>query len=173
MLKIVLLVVVNSKDIKEALKGINWHIHQTVEQHIWIKEEQIEIKDVVNEFVERHKPIEEYFFSAMGVRLQYLDSVIAEKVIKELTLRNIPCLAIHDSFITTRQEEQYLEEAMEMAIEEGVVEIVGFPAGDGAAFLVGRFQSIQRLGQIILSPTTCSMTSRDLGWSNSTKKTLW
>jgi len=125
LLKIVLLVVVNSKDIKEALKGINWHIHQTVEQHIWIKEEQIEIKDVVNEFVERHKPIEEYFFSAMGVRLQYLDSVIAEKVIKELTLRNIPCLAIHDSFITTRQEEQYLEEAMEMAIEEGVVEIVG------------------------------------------------
>ena len=50
---------------------------------------------------------------------------IAELVINELTTKEIPCLAIHDSFITTRQEEQHLEVAMEKAIERGVQEILG------------------------------------------------
>ena len=59
----------------------------------------------------------------MGVRLQNFDSRIAELVIKELTTKEVPCLTIHDSFITTRQEEQHLETAMGRAIERGVREI--------------------------------------------------
>ena len=61
----------------------------------------------------------------MGVRLQNFDSRIAELVINELTAMGIPCLSIHDSFITTRQEEQHLETAMGRAIERGVKEILG------------------------------------------------
>ena len=59
----------------------------------------------------------------MGIELQFFDSRIAELVINELTAMGVPCLSIHDSFITTRQEEQHLETAMGRAIERGVQEI--------------------------------------------------
>ena len=96
-----------------------------MDEYGWVREEDIDIEELVDEFAERHQPIKEYFFSGMGVRLQYFDSRIAELVINELTTKEIPCLTIHDSFITTRQEEQYLELAMDKAIEQGVQEILG------------------------------------------------
>ena len=95
---------------------------QNPTEYEWVKEEGIVLKEVIDEFVQRHRPIEEYFFSEMGVNLQFLDSRIAEIIINELTFRGIPCLTIHDSFITTRQEEQYLESVMNRAIEQGIQE---------------------------------------------------
>ena len=95
----------------KTLGGIRWHINQRLEEYGWVREEGIDIEELVDEFAERHQPIKEYFFSRMGVRLQNFDSRIAELVINELTAMRIPCLAIHDSFITTRQEEQHLETA--------------------------------------------------------------
>ena len=95
-----------------------------MEEYDWVREEDIDIEELVDEFAERHQPIKEYFFSGMGVRLQYFDSRIAELVINELTAMGVPCLSIHDSFITTREEEQHLETAMGRAIVRGVQEIL-------------------------------------------------
>lgn len=124
LLKIILLVAINADDMTKTLGGIRWHINQRLEEYGWVREEGIDIEELVDEFAERHQPIKEYFFSRMGVRLQNFDSRIAELVINELTARGIPCLTIHDSFITTRQEEQHLETAMGRAIERGVQEIL-------------------------------------------------
>lgn len=123
LLKIILLVAINADDMTKTLGGIRWHINQRLDEYGWVREEGIDIEELVDEFAERHQPIKEYFFSRMGVRLQNFDSRIAELVINELTAMGIPCLAIHDSFITTRQEEQYLETAMGRAIEREVQEI--------------------------------------------------
>ncbi len=125
LLKIVLLVAINAQDMTKTLRGIHRHINLDLEEYGWVKEEGIEIRELVNEFAERHQPIRGYFFSGMGVKLQYFDSKIAELAINELTTKEIPCLSIHDSFITTRQEEQHLELAMGKAIEQGVQEILG------------------------------------------------
>jgi hypothetical protein len=125
LLKIILLVAINAQDMTKTLRGIHRHINLDLEEYGWVREEGLEIRELVNEFAERHQPIKEYFFSGKGVRLQNFDSRIAELVIKELTTRGIPCLTIHDSFITTRQEEQYLGLAMDKAIVQGVQEILG------------------------------------------------
>ena len=122
LLKLVLLVTINTPDINAALRGIRWEMVQNPTEYEWVKEEGIVLKEVIEEFVQRHRPIEEYFFSEMGVNLQFFDSRIAEIIINELTFRGIPCLTIHDSFITTRQEEQYLESVMNRAIEQGIQE---------------------------------------------------
>ena len=106
----------------KTLGGINWYINQDLEEYGWVREAGIDVKELVNKFVERHQAIEEYFFSGMGVKLQNFDSRIAELAINELTTKEIPCLTIHDSFITTRQEEQYLESVMNRAIEQGIQE---------------------------------------------------
>ena len=120
-----MLVAINAQDINKTLLDIRWHIRQDLEEFGWVRDTGIDIKELITEFVNRHQPIEKYFFSGMGVKLQNFDSRIAELAINELTTKEIPCLTIHDSFITTRQEEQHLETAMEKAIERGVQEILG------------------------------------------------
>lgn len=125
LLKIVLLVAINAQDMTKTLRGINRHINLDLEEYGWVREVGMNIRELVNKFAERHQPIRDHFFSGKGVRLQNFDSRIAELVINELTARRIPCLTIHDSFITTRQEEQHLETAMGRAIERGVKEILG------------------------------------------------
>ncbi|MGS1094082.1 hypothetical protein ACVCNR_05765 [Aquamicrobium terrae] len=49
--------------------------------------------------LERHKPIAEFFHSGEGIRLQRLDSDIAEEVIMEMLAKEVVALPIHDSFI--------------------------------------------------------------------------
>lgn len=54
-----------------------------------------------------HPHIQKYLCSNYGVKLQYMDSNIAEKILLHFAKRNICCLCIHDSFIvqTTYQDE--------------------------------------------------------------------
>lgn len=56
-----------------------------------------------------HPYIQKYFCTNYGVKLQYLDSSIAEKILIHFARRNICCLTIHDSFIiqTSYQDELY------------------------------------------------------------------
>ncbi|MBZ9808315.1 hypothetical protein [Mesorhizobium sp. ESP-6-2] len=61
--------------------------------------EGISWKDLQQAILEKHRPIAEYFRSGEGIRLQRLDSDIAEDVILGMMERGIPVLPIHDSFI--------------------------------------------------------------------------
>lgn len=66
-----------------------------------------------------HAPIGEYFGSGEGVKLQYLDSKVAEKVMLHfLEERNTPALPIHDSFIVPFVYEFELIEVMEREFME-------------------------------------------------------
>ena len=55
--------------------------------------------DLLQRIIKLHKPLERYLYSGIGVKLQYLDSQIAERVILRLLRINEVCLPIHDSFI--------------------------------------------------------------------------
>ena len=57
------------------------------------------IKEIINDFFDYHKPIKRYLYSGVGIKLQYIDSLIAEKVINHLAQLEIPVLCFHDSFI--------------------------------------------------------------------------
>jgi len=69
-------------------------------------------------FVERHAPIRRFFNSGSGVRLQFLDSQIAERVLQELADKSIVCVPVHDSFIVQGRYEADLRDAMERAFLE-------------------------------------------------------
>lgn len=56
-------------------------------------------KDLREAILVKHKPIAEFFGSGEGIRLQRLDSDIAEDVMIRMMDRGIPVLPIHDSFI--------------------------------------------------------------------------
>ncbi|MBJ6726799.1 hypothetical protein [Geomesophilobacter sediminis] len=62
--------------------------------------------------MEFHAPISKYFFSGIGIKLQYEDSQIAERVIGIMTRQQIPVLSIHDSFVFPRQHEDQVSTIM-------------------------------------------------------------
>lgn len=65
-----------------------------------------------------HAPIASYFNSGIGIKLQYKDSCIAEKVLLGFASKGFPCLPIHDSFIMHHGYKDELDEAMSQAFKE-------------------------------------------------------
>lgn len=89
------------------------------------------LNDVKNDILERHKPIAKYFNSGEGVKLQYLDSVVAEKVMLKVMERlNIGyhhrsvVLPVHDSFIIPISLLDKHDELMDI-MKETFLEVVG------------------------------------------------
>jgi hypothetical protein len=99
LLKLVLLTTINAKDKKGAISPIQKEINFDSETYGWIKEEGLSLKDLIEAFANRHEPIKHHFFSNAGLRLQRLDSEIADEVINHFTIANIPILCVHDSFV--------------------------------------------------------------------------
>jgi len=77
-------------------------------------------KELKEEILKAHKPIKDLFFTGLGNRLQYEDSIIAENVMLQFTKMDAPALPIHDSFIMHHGFGTYgeLEEAMRRAFHE-------------------------------------------------------
>ncbi len=70
---------------------------------------------------ERHKPVAKYFHSGLGLKLQNLDSEMAEYVLRVMTLqKGIACLPIHDSFIVPAGQVKNLMRTMKAAYEKFV-----------------------------------------------------
>jgi hypothetical protein len=77
---------------------------------------------VVRLLLKRHPVLENYLFTGMGVRLQFMDSQIAEIVLNHMTMQGIPTLCIHDSFIVQKDKEDELRSIMKEAYV-----ILGYP----------------------------------------------
>lgn len=56
-------------------------------------------KRLKEKILKQHAPIAHRFNSGYGLRLQHLDSVIANEVMQRLLAKNIAVLPVHDSFI--------------------------------------------------------------------------
>lgn len=61
----------------------------------------------------RHPDIDAYFHSAIGLRLQGIDSEICRQVLMEMHRQGIVALPIHDSFIVTSECEDTLSRVMD------------------------------------------------------------
>lgn len=105
LLKVVLLTSINcekgkKKDLSIAKKSVQFEINmKRPEEFNWVKKEKLDIEKLIDDFADYHKPIRQYFYSGKGISLQYIDSLVAEKLINHFTNLNIPILCIHDSFI--------------------------------------------------------------------------
>lgn len=58
--------------------------------------------DLYEQLEQRHPKIKHYFGTGEGIKLQYIDSKIAESVMMELVDQGITVLPVHDSFIIRR-----------------------------------------------------------------------
>lgn len=74
--------------------------------------------DLLRRIEEVHAPIKHHFRTDAGLRMQFKDSQIAEKVMLKLMALDIVCLPIHDSFIVPAPFVRELQAAMESSFEE-------------------------------------------------------
>jgi hypothetical protein len=135
-LKFMFLMMINAKDANSAkgairAKAFGWtkgrKKKQTKKPKIKIPAELGRLQDeyldpVVNQFIEKHEPIRDYFFSPQrfgfpfGNWLMYLDSQITEHILLHYAAQNIPVLPVHDSYIVDARVFEDLGRIMDKAI---------------------------------------------------------
>ena len=113
LLKLVLLIVLNSKDRSSALKAIQYEINlDTTDDYDWLKSDGHDLETYVDALADRHEQISNSFYTGIGKELQFIDSKIAETVIDHFIQKDIPILAIHDSFVVALDHEDELRTKM-------------------------------------------------------------
>ena len=76
-------------------------------------------KALIDDIIEHHHPIKDYFFTQIGTQLQKLDSDIAEYVLVTMTNEHGVCvLPIHDSFVCPIKDLKALIEVMHIAAKK-------------------------------------------------------
>ena len=76
--------------------------------------------DISEAIMAFHKPIAHHFYTGIGLRLQRLDSDIAEKVLLHFAQKGIAILPLHDSFLMHYGHEGLLDSVMRKAFEDVV-----------------------------------------------------
>ena len=79
---------------------------------------QGELTRMLDHWLVTHQPIAKYLCTNKGLELMYLDSQIAEKVIKHFTDLGIMVLCVHDSFIIQDRYKEELRAVMEKSYQE-------------------------------------------------------
>lgn len=121
LLKQILLASINADNKSTAVKAVRKETNFDP-SYEWFRNSEVDLSRIVEDFVSKHHRIGDAFFSNSGVRLQNLDSRIAEKIINRFTQQNVPVLCVHDSFIVQADKAEELKEAMETAFREALRE---------------------------------------------------
>ncbi len=77
-----------------------------------------DLKEAMHDFSEYHHDIKHHFYTGVGLKLMYTDSLIAEDVLRTMMDNNIPVLPVHDSFVCPKLHENELYEAMKAAYQK-------------------------------------------------------
>lgn len=126
-----------------------------------------EISDAIKEF---HKPIAHHFYTGVGLRLQRIDSDIAERVLLHFASMGRSILPLHDSFMMHYGDEDLLAPVMQHAFEEVVglspkIDRKKFPNEFAIPCLLSMMDLGQKLRVILWN---CSPIAADMiaGWTH-------
>jgi hypothetical protein len=108
-LKLILLCAINCKSERGCITAVENQIEDNPEDFPKVLPD---VKKLYHEFKEYHSDIQEYFDSGIGLKLQKMDSDIAEEVIDIMTRENMPVLVVHDSFVCRNIDADFLTEVM-------------------------------------------------------------
>lgn len=111
-LKLVCLIAINSQNKSQALKALRKEIRKNPALEKLKRIYQLDETQLLRKFESVHFKISNYFYNNIGIRLQFLDSEITESILKYFTSREIPCLAVHDSFLVPGKYEDELKAVM-------------------------------------------------------------
>lgn len=114
-LKVALNVLINATDQEKGLRALR---REFPRHRLPAGLKDYGYSEIMELFLAKHPLLAHHFGSGFGVRLQYLDSQIAEKTLLRLADKGIPALPVHDSFVVSRKHRGDLNTAMNDAIHE-------------------------------------------------------
>jgi hypothetical protein len=117
LLKKVLLRAINAATRTKAYQSVRTEIYDNKDKYGWVDSLGLDLKKLIDDFAKRHSEISHHFFSGSGIKLQYLDSLLAEYIIRKITKMKIPVLCVHDSFIVPSPFEESLRFLMKGAFK--------------------------------------------------------
>lgn len=102
-------IAINSDSKTKTLKAIN---HERREFDNKYGTTSSKAQNIINAIISTHPDLIHYFSSGYGLKLQNIDSRIAEFIMNYFLRKNICCLTIHDSFIVQKEYESDLRYIM-------------------------------------------------------------
>ena len=112
-IKFASLITINAKNKGQGLYAINEKLKK---EETPLPFEEIII--LVDDFENYHKPIREFLFSDIGIKLQYYDSTIMNNILSILYDKGIVALPIHDEVIVPARHEDFVREVMSNEYEK-------------------------------------------------------
>jgi len=110
--KLVLLTAINAQNDKDAVKATWSQIRKDKLLMEYGLSSHKPLHDILEALKRKHHEIQDCIASGYGIKLQYIDSQIAERIVEYFTTRKIPILTVHDSFIVESITWRTLEDVM-------------------------------------------------------------
>ena len=115
LVKKLLLMAVNADDEKKTFQAFRSDAARGSAE-AKLKDNQLQL--VLDLLKDKHHPIADRLCSGAGIKLQFIDSQITEKIITRFMDNEVPILIIHDSYIVPDGQESFLEGTMTWAFQE-------------------------------------------------------
>lgn len=122
-LKVALQILLNSKNEAKALGSIKRKF--PVKDHPELFKNHTH-EQIIEAFKEKHKGIINHFYKGVGVKLQFIDSQIAEDILLDLSGKGIVVLPVHDSFIVRKDYVKLLKNTMEDVVRKRFGQVLKF-----------------------------------------------
>ncbi len=111
--KSLMLISINSENEKKAIKAFRKKIGIDGKyKHVIGRLTNQNIKKMLSEIKLNHSEVKDYLNTGIGLELMFVDSKIAERILKEFSKRNIWIGVVHDSFIVKKSERPILKDIM-------------------------------------------------------------
>jgi len=116
--KLIGLVSINSKNLKTCLQALRNEIRDSNLSQYFESLNNKNLLHYYDQWVKAHPAISKYLNSDIGIKLQFRDSKLAEQIIRHFTLKDVPVLVVHDSFIVEKKYGTELEDVMMKVYKE-------------------------------------------------------
>ncbi len=112
--KTLFLTAINAKDEKSCFQAVKSELQTEIPN---FKFTFNNLRSILHQLKDNHSEIADDFCKSKGVGLLNLDSQIAEYIIEKFVSHNIPILCVHDSFIVSVKQDNFLRNTMFEAVE--------------------------------------------------------
>lgn len=115
--KSVLLIAINAKDSLQGLRATRKHLEGKFGKDD-ARLNDLDLEGVIEQYKAKHNRISRFFYTGYGTKLQFQDSLLAERIMLHLAKAGIVCLPIHDSFVAKERHKVELLQTMEGVFEK-------------------------------------------------------
>ena len=124
--KQLMLMALNASDERAAINAFKKWLIKEQKNRLGLPDlKDVTIRPIIEALKNKHKHMQNMFFSGAAKGLMALDSLILEYIIEECLKHNVTVLPVHDSIIVQRRYKEYAEQLMEDTYERIIKTPIG------------------------------------------------